>query len=175
MFKMAMISPKRKPREFGFKQGDTHLVLNAQSKEAKFYSFDGALLYKAPVLCWGQSKDWRVKRGDTPPGLYKLGEHWNDYELVPPNLVPPHTDILRQFGWLTFDMVDLEGNEDGSDRAGVALHGGGSGAGWPGAWAPKQPLFPTYGCPRMHNIDLRDKVLPRYRLGTVFVSVFQEV
>jgi len=170
---MAMINPKKHPREFGFKKGDTHLILNAQSREAKFYSFDGNLLYKAPVLCRGQEPDWRVRRGDTPPGLYKLGECWNDHALVEPGVAPVHTDIRRKYGWLTFDMVDLEGNEDGFFRAGIALHGGGSFAGWPGAWAPLQPLYPTHGCPRMHNADLKDKVLPCWKRGTVYVSVFQ--
>jgi len=170
---MAMISPKRHPREFGFKSGDTHLILNSQSREAKFFAFEGNLLYKAPVLCMGQSSDWRVKRGNTPPGLYRLGQMWNDYSQVSPDQIPAHTDVRRQYGWLTFDMVDLEGNEDGYFRGGVSLHGGGSAAGWPGAWAPKQPLYSTHGCPRMHNVDLRDKVLPCYSRGIVYVSVFQ--
>jgi len=170
---MAMIKPKRHPREFGFKDGDTHLILNAQSAEAKFFDFAGNLLYKAPALCVGQSDDWRIRRGNTPPGLYRLGQMWNDYAQVPLNRLPDHTDVRRKFGWLTFDMVDLEGNEDGNSRSGVALHGGGSAAGWPGAWTPKQPLFATHGCPRMHNVDLRDKVLPCYSRGTVYVSVFQ--
>lgn len=170
---MAMIQPKRHPKEFGFKAGDTHLVLNAQSGEAKFFAFAGNLLYKAPVLCMGQSDDWRIRRGNTPPGLYRLGQMWNDYASVDPGFVPFHNDVFRQYGWMTFDMVDLEGNEDGIFRSGISLHGGGSAAGWPGAWAPKQPLFATYGCPRMHNIDLRDKVLPCYSRGTVYVSVFQ--
>jgi L,D-peptidoglycan transpeptidase YkuD (ErfK/YbiS/YcfS/YnhG family) len=42
------------------------------------------------------------------------------------------------------------------------------------AWAPQQPLHPTLGCIRIHNADLRDKVLPLYRQGTVYVGVFQE-
>ena len=46
--------------------------------------------------------------------------------------------------------------------------------GWPGAWAAQQPLHPTLGCIRIHNADLRDKVLPLYRQGTVFMGVFQE-
>ncbi len=54
------------------------------------------------------------------------------------------------------------------------LHGGGSACGWPGAWAPQQPLHPTLGCIRIHNADLRDRVLPLYRQGTVYVGVFQE-
>jgi hypothetical protein len=54
------------------------------------------------------------------------------------------------------------------------IHGGGSANGWPGAWAPKQPLFPTHGCVRLHNIDLRDKVIPLLKTGAIFVSVYQE-
>ena len=37
-----------------------------------------------------------------------------------------------------------------------------------------QPLLPTLGCIRLHNVDLRDKVLPLYETGTVYVGVFQE-
>ncbi|MGB5241483.1 MAG: L,D-transpeptidase, partial [Prochlorococcaceae cyanobacterium] len=78
------------------------------------------------------------------------------------------------FGWFSFDMVELENQEAKFGRAGVMLHGGGSGCGWPGAWAAKQHLLPTHGCVRLRNIDLRDKVLPLYRQGTVYVGVFQE-
>lgn len=56
----------------------------------------------------------------------------------------------------------------------ASLLRGGSACGWPGAWAPQQKLFPTRGCARLHNVDLRDKVLPLTKAGTVFVSVFQE-
>jgi hypothetical protein len=37
-----------------------------------------------------------------------------------------------------------------------------------------QELRSTQGCVRMHNIDLRDKLLPLTKAGTVFVSVYQE-
>jgi len=89
--------------------------------------------------------------------------------------------------------VELEQQEIKVGRAGIMLHGGGSGCGWPGAWAAKQavprqppwptanfivagqqPLLPTLGCIRLHNVDLRDKVLPLYETGTVYVGVFQE-
>jgi hypothetical protein len=71
-------------------------------------------------------------------------------------------------------MVELENQEAKYGRAGIALHGGGSANGWPGAWAPKQPLVSTHGCCRAHNIDLRDKILPLTKQGKVFISVFQE-
>jgi hypothetical protein len=87
---------------------------------------------------------------------------------------PPYDRTLMSYGWYSFDMVELENQEAGNGRAGIMLHGGGSALGWPGAWAPKQKLMPTYGCCRAHNIDLRDKVLPLTKQGKVFISVFQE-
>ena len=78
------------------------------------------------------------------------------------------------YGWAFYDMIDLEGQETGLGRAGVGLHGGGSALGWPGAWAPNQPLVATHGCVRARNQDLIEKILPLYRQGTVFMSVFQE-
>jgi hypothetical protein len=54
------------------------------------------------------------------------------------------------------------------------IHGGGIACGWPGAWAPLQPLYPTLGCIRMHNRDLRDRVIPLLQAGRIWVSVYQE-
>jgi len=54
------------------------------------------------------------------------------------------------------------------------IHGGGSACGWPGAWEPKQKLFTTHGCVRCHNIHLKTHILPLIKLGTVYVSVYQE-
>jgi hypothetical protein len=54
------------------------------------------------------------------------------------------------------------------------IHGGGTACGWPGAWAPLQPLYPTLGCIRMHNRDLRDRVIPLLQAGRIWVSVYQE-
>lgn len=172
---ISLIKPRRTPWEFGFAPGDTHLVINGTGGEAKFFSHPGNLLYKCPALCRGQGANWRRSRGDTPPGLYKLGEVWRDHERFEPGQTPPFDETLRAYGWYTFDMIDLEGNEDGSGRAGIAIHGGGSGNGWPGAWEPKQALLPTHGCVRMRNLDLKYKLLPRYEDGTVFVSVYQSL
>ena len=129
----------------------------------------------------GRCPVWPAARGptttgrhtstDTPPGLYRLGQLYPDYEQNPN---PPCSDTAMSYGWYSFDMEELEGQEVKVGRAGIMLHGGGSGCGWPGAWAPTQPLLPTLGCVRLHNIDLRDKVLPLYRQGNVYVGVFQE-
>ena len=168
-----MIGPKRKPQEFGFKTGDSHLIVNDISETMKAFSFDGELLWEIPCLARGQGSDreWQARNSDTPPGLYKLGAVYRDYEFYGPE--GRHERDCMSYGWYSFDMVDLEGNEN-AYRAGIMVHGGGSALGWPGAWAPHQRLLPTLGCVRLRNADLRDRVLPLYEQGTVFVSVFQE-
>lgn len=169
-----MIGPTKKPQDFGFKQGDSHIVVNDISETAKAYSFDGKLLWEVPALARGQGSDieFRLVRTDTPPGLYKIGQIYKDYERVGAN--PAYDRTLAAYGWYSFDMVELENQESKYGRAGIMLHGGGSNAGWSAAWAPNQPLFATHGCVRLRNIDLRDKVLPLTKTGTVYISVFQE-
>ncbi|MGL5062188.1 MAG: L,D-transpeptidase [Microcoleus sp.] len=169
---MVVYSPQEKPKAHGFKQGDTHIVVNAQTETAKAYSFDGKVIWELPCLAVGQDPNWRNNSGDTPPGLYKLGTLYDDRATAGDN--PAYDRALMSYGWQTYDMVDLEGNEDDYGRAGICLHGGGSACGWPGAWLPRQGLYPTLGCLRMHNEDLVDKVWPLYLEGTVFVSVFQD-
>ena len=169
-----MIGPKKRPQDFGFKKGDSHLIVNDAIETMKAFSFEGKLLWEIPCLARGQYSDfeWKIKNSDCPPGLYKLGVAYKDYERVGDN--PAYDRTLMAYGWYTFDMVELENQEIKYGRAGIALHGGGSANGWPGAWAPRQPLVPTHGCCRARNIDLRDKILPLTKTGTVFLSVFQE-
>lgn len=170
-------NPKRRPHEFGFKLGDFHLVVNAAVKTCKAFAFGGALHWERPCLADGQHPNWRATGGDTPPGLYKLGAVYNDMLQSITEFgqcTPPENRDRRSCGWVSFDMVDLEGNEDGNGRAGVMLHGGGSALGWPGAWVAYQRLVPTMGCLRMHNADLYQLVLPLTDKGTVFVSVHQD-
>jgi hypothetical protein len=170
----AMIGPTKRPQQFGFKKGDSHLIVNDASETMKAFSFEGKLLWEIPCLARGQYSDfeWKIQRSDTPPGLYKLGTIYKDYERVGDK--PAYDRTLMSYGWYSFDMVELENQEAGNGRAGIMLHGGGSACGWPSAWAPRQALFPTHGCVRCHNIDLRDKVLPLTQTGTVYCSVFQE-
>lgn len=156
------------------KPGDSYLLVNDRDQDIEAYDHTGKLLWKAPCLARGQGadNDWRSKNSDTPPGLYKIGQIYRDYERVGHN--PPFDATLRSYGWYSFDMIELENQEAKHGRAGIMLHGGGTACGWPGAWAPKQPLHPTHGCVRMHNVDLRDKVLPLTRKGTVYIGVHQE-
>jgi len=167
-----LTTPKTTPHDYGFKAGDFHIIVNASTESAKCFDSSGKQLWKVPALATGQQPNWREWAGDTPPGVYKLGTAYNDYEIAGES--PEYDRTLMSYGWVTFDMIDLEGNEDGNDRAGICLHGGGSGCGWPSAWHAQQALYPTYGCVRMHNQDLRDRILPLTQTGTVFLSVYQD-
>jgi hypothetical protein len=166
--------PKKSPHDFGMKITDSHIIVNDINETARAFSYDGRVLWEVKALARGQGSDaeYRHRNTDTPPGLYKIGEIYKDYERVGTN--PSFNQALMSYGWYSFDMVELENQESKLGRAGIMLHGGGSAAGWPGAWAAKQPLFPTHGCVRMHNIDLRDRVLPLTKSGAVFISVYQE-
>ena len=171
---MTLVGPKKRPQDFGFKAGDSHLIVNDAMETMKAFSSEGKLLWEIPCLARGQYSDyeWKIQRSDTPPGLYKLGQLYNDYAIHGNNA--PYDRTLMAYGWAFYDMIDLEGQETSLGRAGIGLHGGGSALGWPGAWAPNQALVSTYGCLRLHNQDLINKILPLYRQGTVFISVFQE-
>lgn len=168
-----MIGPKKKPQDFGFKQGDTHIIVNDITEKAKAYDFSGKLLWELPALARGQGSDFEFKLNntDTPPGLYKIGTIYKDYEKDP---TPSYSRDVMAFGWYSFDLVELEGQEAKYGRAGIMVHGGGSACGWPGAWQPMQKLYSTHGCVRMHNQHLKDHILPLTKQGTVYVSVFQE-
>ena len=170
-----LIGPSKTPHDFGFKAGDTHLIVNDQNETLKAFDSDGAQLFSIPCLARGQrgDRDWFTRGSDTPPGLYRLGAIYNDigqYGAQPTYC----NDAMLSYGWLSFDMESLDGNEERAGRAGIMLHGGGTACGWPGAWSPRQELYPTLGCVRLHNIDLRDKILPLTKKGTVFLSCYQE-
>lgn len=172
--KVTMIGPKKRPQDFGFKQGDSHLIVNDALETMRAFASDGKLLWEIPCLARGQHSDfeWKITNSDTPPGLYKIGQIYRDYDKVGKN--PAYDRTLMSYGWYSLDLIELENQENKHGRAGIMIHGGGSACGWPGAWAPKQALFPTHGCVRCHNVDLRDKILPLSRSGTIFVSVYQE-
>jgi hypothetical protein len=171
---MALAGPKKRPQDFGFKAGDSHLIVNDASERMKAFSFQGKLLWEIDCLARGQGSDfeWKLRNSDTPPGLYKVGTVYRDYEKVGDK--PAYDRTLMSYGWYSLDLIELENQEAKHSRAGIMIHGGGSACGWPGAWAPMQALFSTHGCVRCHNIDLRDKVVPLLKTGSIFVSVYQE-
>lgn len=163
-----LIGPK-KPAPV--KPGDSYLLVNNRDKDMEAYDHTGKVLWRIPCLASGQHSGWNKVGGDTPPGLYKIGQIYRDYEN---NTIPAQSDAAESYGWYSFDLVELENQEAVNNRAGIMLHGGGSACGWPGAWAERQTLHPTLGCIRIHNIDCRDRVLPLCQKGTVYVGVFQE-
>ena len=168
-----MVGPKARPT---LRPGDHHLIANDIAETMTGWTHDGRRLWQIPCLCRGQGMEaeWRRTGEDTPPGLYLIGKIYRDYELDPR---PRFTADRRAYGWYSVDMEGQEGQEGPTSkpyRDGIMVHGGGSACGWPGAWAPGQDLHPTLGCIRLHNIDLRDRILPLTQLGRVWVSVLQE-
>jgi hypothetical protein len=170
---VGLISPKKLPTDFNFTEKDFHLIVNDRDEWCRGYDYFGKLLWEVPALARGQGGDydWLSNGSDTPPGTYKIGTIYKDY--VEGQGIPPYRRELMQYGWYSFDLIDLEGQETGIGRAGIMIHGGGSGNGWPGAWESRQQLLPTLGCVRVHNQDLK-KILSLTKLGEVFVSVYQE-
>ncbi len=52
-----MIGPKKRPQDFGFKKGDSHLIVNDAVETMKAFSFEGKLLWEIPCLARGQYSD----------------------------------------------------------------------------------------------------------------------
>lgn len=171
--KMTLVGPKKRPQDFGFKDNDYHIIVNDKTEKMKAYSADGTLLWEVYCLARGQGTDyeWKLVNTDTPPGLYKIGQIYRDYDESPS---PSYSRDKMAYGWYSFDLIDLEGQESNNGRAGIMIHGGGSPCGWPGAWQPYQKLYATHGCIRMHNQHLKDYLLLLTSKGQVFVSVYQE-
>jgi hypothetical protein len=169
--RVGMVGPKRRPE---LNAGEHHLVVDDRNETITALDHKGRQVWRVAALARGQSTetDWRSRGSDTPPGLYRIGTVYRDYEDDP---TATFSEERRAYGWYSFDLIGLEGQEGpGTGRDGILIHGGGSACGWPGAWLPLQPLHPTLGCIRLHNLDLRNRVLPLVEMGTVYVSVWQE-
>lgn len=139
------------------KPGDYHLVVNGQAQRMAAFDHTGKKLWTIPCRPWGQHRHWREPYGDTPPGLYKCGVVYD-------------TKGEDAYGPYCIDMIDLEDQETGNGRAGISLHGGGTGLLNP--HAPYQGWRNTHGCLRVQNADLLDKVLPLVkRPGDTFITV----
>jgi hypothetical protein len=156
------------------KPGDYHLVvIDNESKpysEMSCLDSTGSVVWQTDCLARGQIADWRVYSGDTPVGLYYLGECW----------IASRDDVgtTKPYGIHTFDMVSLEDGEDAVGRAGICLHGGGSALGYDACIEDNQKLVPTFGCIRMRNGELRDRIYPMWQRATasgnrIYISVYQ--
>lgn len=169
-----MVGPVSLPHDHGFKKGDVHLIMNDRAQSLTAWTFEGERLWVIPAMARGQGRDddWKNRGTDLPPGLYKLGQLYDDIGSVGVN--PAYSKTLLEYGWQFYQLIELEGQTTKVGRDGFGVHGGGTKLGWPAAWAPNQPLVSTLGCCRIENINLRDKIKPLYKRGTVFLSCFQE-
>jgi hypothetical protein len=146
-----MVGPKIKPT---LNPGDFHLVVNEESERIKCFDHEGADHWgKAlPALARGVGGSYNLPSGNTPPGLYEMGtlyisKAWESY-----------WKIWAPYGEYCYDMEERENQENSRGRAGISLHGGGSAA--PDPLAPMQILLPTHGCVRMHNLHIKQFILP---------------
>jgi hypothetical protein len=168
-----LVGPRKRP---DLRAGDHHLIANDANQTMTAYSRSGVQIWRVPCLCRGLHGDteWNIPGSDTPPGLYLVGRVYRDYEDDP---LERFSDERRSYGWYSLDLQGQEGQEgpgSRNGRDGIMIHGGGTACGWPGAWAPLQPLYPTLGCIRMRNRDLRDRMIPLLQAGRIWVSVYQE-
>lgn len=121
------------------KPGDYHLMVSKGAQSLKVFNCGGQCEWKAEARCWGQHADWTAPNGDTPPGLYRVGVVYDTTGEAP-------------YGRWCVDLEDLEGQETSHGRAGISLHGGGSGL--PSPFAPYQGWQNTHGCVRVQNAIL---------------------
>ncbi|MGL5061431.1 MAG: hypothetical protein ACRC62_15770 [Microcoleus sp.] len=155
-------------------RGDYHLVVvddeSLPTSTMECFDHNGDRLWTRKCLARGQVADYGLYSGDTPVGLYYLGELWE--------AASDDVATCKPYGIHCFDMVSVVDGEDAVGRAGICLHGGGSALGYPGCIEEYQELVPTFGCVRMHTIDLRETIYPIWkecdRNGKkVWMSVYQ--
>ncbi|MGB7565574.1 MAG: L,D-transpeptidase, partial [Prochlorococcaceae cyanobacterium] len=103
-----MVGPKKKAM---MQKNDSYLLVNDRDEDMEAYDAFGKLLWKIPCLARGQGSDtsWRNNSEDTPPGLYKCGQLYDDYATYGPN--PSYDGTLQSYGFQTYDLVELEGQE----------------------------------------------------------------
>ena len=49
-----MIGPTKRPQDFGFKVGDSHIIVNDITERARAFAFGGQELWNIPCLARGQ-------------------------------------------------------------------------------------------------------------------------
>jgi hypothetical protein len=145
-----MAGPRKAP---DLKPGDHHLVANDRSEILTAYNHAGVKLWAVPCLCRGQGK--LTPSGAPPAATPRRGFTGSARSTGTTSRIhnPPFTAKTgRAYGWYSFDLEGLEGQEGPNSkpyRDGIMIHGGGTACGWPGAWAPKQALHPPWaasGC-----------------------------
>lgn len=140
---------------------DIHIVINGDAKSLVAYDVNGKPKLQGEAHCYGQHADWTRTNGDTPPGVYEVGEIFD-------------TPGEAAYGWYCIDLIDLEGQESKYRRAGISIHGGGTNL--PNPFAPRQGWLATHGCVRVQNffLEMIVKLIKSTRAlgGRVFVQVY---
>ncbi len=124
-------------------QEDLHAVIDAKAERLKVYAPGGQ------EVCDCECRNRTVNPGEShwghcPPGDFKLG-------------VPVKKSTVP-FGPFFIPVLDYLGQDTMQDfgRAGIGIHGGGSGLAHP--FAPRQGWQITEGCFRLQNEDLEHLV-----------------
>lgn len=149
---------------------DYHIVINGDTKTGKIFNGAGKLVPVAgeqnlfEARCYGQHSDWTKPNGDTPPGKYLVGIVYD-------------TPGEYAYGRYCVDLIDLDGQETGNGRAGISLHGGGSGLASP--FSDWQGWQSTHGCVRVQNWILTQVLVPLIKRvqaagGKVYLTVHYE-
>lgn len=98
-----MVGPKMRPP---LQSGDHHVIVNDVSETATCWTHDGRRLWQIPCLARGQGKEaeWEQTGSDTPPGLYRCGKVYRDYEQDPTARFTPDR---RAYGWFSIDRKSV--------------------------------------------------------------------
>ena len=123
---------------------DVHIVVNAKTKKIKFFDANGSMRGMIEAHCIGTGGAYTVYQGDTPPGLYKCG--------TPDDVLSTDSDKSSYGPWFV-PLVEQEGQLSRLGRAGLGVHGGGTGLADP-YYASNQGWVATHGCIRVQNFDL---------------------
>lgn len=115
------------------------IVIRASFTQLSVYGTTGKLLLRVECRTKAVRTGWS-RHGECPPGVYRLG-------------TPRRTRAARFGDWF-LPLYDTPGSQAfrRHKRAGIGLHGGGSGLRKP--FAPRQGWVPTRGCLRLQNADL---------------------
>lgn len=150
------------------KEHDLHIVISGTTHKCTVWNKQGSPLFVCEARCDGwEGPGYDIQNGDTPPGLYEAGlVTWT--QKAEPN------KIWYAYGPVFVDLEELMDQERSRGRAGVGMHGGGSGL--PDPLANRQGWYKTHGCVRFQNQDIvhltKNHIMPcQAKGGTAYVNV----
>jgi hypothetical protein len=115
-----------------------HVEVSRSGQKLKIFQDDGSEIFSC------ETRNATVNSGEGQYGQCPLG----DYLLgSPESIQPPEVP----FGFAFTPILDINGLWNLHHRAGLGVHGGGSGL--PDPFAPQQGWVETEGCWRLQNVD----------------------